>query len=227
MNNRCLALADAPLRKTQSWQSGGVTVLTADIELPQSAPGPRRTRRFDRYYRAFLSAYLCYCECTLLPRAAESCRDAMARSAPWQQLRAEVRFAATFCGGGVLSLTVDCRERGAGILPLTQRRADVWDTRAVLPLPAAFFFPGRGLRRGRILRAAREQLPARWAGGGVRVDPDWRTTLRRAFNPRCFYLTDEGLCFFWPMYALADEISVVTLPFDGEAGPLPPERVRF
>lgn len=42
--------------------------------------------------------------------------------------------------------------------------------------------------------------------------------LRRHFNPRNFYLTDSGLAFFYPMYAIApamEGIPVFTLPWNG------------
>ena len=31
----------------------------------------------------------------------------------------------------------------------------------------------------------------------------WRRRLRQQFNPIRFYLTPEGLAFFYPMYAIA------------------------
>ena len=50
-----------------------------------------------------------------------------------------------------------------------------------------------------------------------------RRLLRRHFNPQNFYLTAEGLSFFYPMYAIApamEGIPVFTLPY-GQGGPAP------
>lgn len=46
--------------------------------------------------------------------------------------------------------------------------------------------------------------------------PHWRRALRRAFNPRNYYLTPDGLAFFFPMYALApaaEGIPVFHVPY--------------
>ena len=42
---------------------------------------------------------------------------------------------------------------------------------------------------------------------------------------RNYYLTPEGLCFFYPLCAVADEkegIVTFTMPYDAEHGPFPP-----
>ena len=52
--------------------------------------------------------------------------------------------------------------------------------------------------------------------GTARYREDWRRRLRRSFNARNFYLTAEGLCYFFPMYALApaaEGIPTFTVPY--------------
>ena len=49
--------------------------------------------------------------------------------------------------------------------------------------------------------------------------------LRRALNTRNFYLTDEGLCFYYPLCAVAgakEGIVTFTMPYDAENGPFLP-----
>ena len=73
------------LTEEKSWQWEGITVLTARLTLPQTGGRSRREQRFDRYYRSLAAAFFARCEQKLLPEAAASCREAMARSAPWQK----------------------------------------------------------------------------------------------------------------------------------------------
>ena len=63
-----------------------------------------------------------------------------------------------------------------------------------------------------------------------------RLMLRRAFSSRNYYLSDAGLCFFYPMYAVAPSIEGIvtfTVPYDAERGPFavsmlpPPERLSI
>lgn len=225
MDNARLTLSETPLTLRRSWKADGITVLTADISLPHCGSADRRARRFARYYRSFLRAYLRYCEAELLPRAAESCRVAMARSAPWQQLHAAVHFCVRYQDESLLSLTVDTRESGAGILPLTLRRADTWERDTGLLVPVSQLFPPRCAWKRRALAAAREQLLAQDAP----LAHDWRAALRRALSGRNYYLDPRGLCFFCPMYTLLPAsagIPVFTLPYDARNGPFPPETLR-
>ena len=69
----------------KSWQWEDITVLTARLTLPQTKGESRREKRFDRYYRALADAYFARCEQKNFSCAAASCREAMARSAPWQK----------------------------------------------------------------------------------------------------------------------------------------------
>lgn len=54
--------------------------------------------------------------------------------------------------------------------------------------------------------------------------PNYGALLRRAFSSRSFYLADDGLHWFYPMYSVApaaEGIVDFSLPY-GEAGPLLP-----
>ena len=91
MERELLRLSETPLHLEKTWESGGVPVLTAEVTLPCCGGKSRRARRFDRYYRQYARAYLKYCEAELLPRAAETMRTALERSAPWSCARAASR----------------------------------------------------------------------------------------------------------------------------------------
>ncbi len=218
-------LAEA-LREERAWEADGVTVLTASVTLPQLAGRDRRAKRFNRYYRRFCRAYTAYCARFLLPEAVESCRAAMAVSAPWHAARAELRCSVSLCAGEVLSIVSDARETVCGLPPFTLRRSEVWDLGAGLPMPLEEFFPPRAPCRRTLLRFARAETPARIERGAVYRE-NWRALLRRALNTRDFYLTEGGLCFFYPPGAVAparEGVVSYTLPWDAEHGPfLPPE----
>ena len=79
----CLTLGE-DFAQEKSWQWEDITVLTACLTLPQTKGESRREKRFDRYYRTLADAYFARCEQKLLPNAAETCREAVARSAPWR-----------------------------------------------------------------------------------------------------------------------------------------------
>ena len=217
-------LAEA-LTEEQSWEADGVTVLTASVTLPQLVGKSGCARRFNRYYRRFCRAYLTYCKQILLPEAADSCRAAMAVSAPWSAAHAALSWRVSDRAGDILSVVCDARETIHGLPPFLIRRSEVWDLSAGLPMPLDEFFPPRKHCKKLLLRFAREETLKRVESGAAYRE-NWRAALRRALNVRNFYLLEDGLCFFYPLCAVAgakEGIVTFTMPYDDENGPfLPP-----
>lgn len=226
MEHEELRLGEA-LTQERSWEADGVTVLTASVTLPQLAGAGGCAKRFNRYYRRFCRAYLTYCKQVLLPEAADSCRAAMAVSAPWSAAHAELSWRVSLCAGDVMSVVCDARETIHGLPPFFIRRSEVWDLGMGLPMPLDEFFPMHTRCKKALLRFAREETLRRVEAGAAYRE-NWRAMLRRTLNVRNFYLTDDGLCFFYPLCAVAcasEGIVTYTMPYDAEKGPfLPPER---
>ncbi len=223
MEREGLRLAEA-LTEEQAWEADGITVLTASVTLPQLAGKSRPAKRFNRYYRRFCRAYFTYCKQVLLPEAEASCRDAQAVSAPWSVARAELSWRVSHQSGEMLSIVCDARETVSGMPPFFIRRSEVWDLSAALPMPLCEFFPAHIRCKKALLRFAREQTPARIEAGAAYYE-NWRAALRRTLNTRNFYLTGEGLCFYYPLCAVAgakEGIVTYTIPYDNERGPFAP-----
>ncbi|MBE7003739.1 MAG: DUF3298 domain-containing protein [Ruminococcaceae bacterium] len=214
-----------PLREEKAWESDGVTVLTASVTLPQLPGGSAGARRFNRYYRRFCRAYLSYCSQLLLRDAAESCREAMASSAPWEVAHAELVWHASLHRGDLLSVVCETRETVFGMPPFSIRRGEVWDLGMGLPMPLEEFFPPHVRCKKALLRHARSRTPERIAAGEA-FREDWRVQERRALDTRNFCLTEKGLRFFYPLGSVAsakEGIVNFTMPYDEESGPfLPP-----
>lgn len=223
MEQEKLCLAEA-LTEEQAWESEGVTVLTASVTLPQLAGKSQRAKRFNRYYRRFCRAYFTYCRQILLPEAAASCRAALAVSAPWSVARAELRWRASYHEGNILSVVCDTRETIHGLPAFRIRRSEIWDLSAGLPMPIEEFFPPRKRCKKLLLRFAREETLKRVEAGAAYRE-NWRVMLRRALNTRNFYLTGDGLCFYYPLCAVAgakEGIVTFTMPYDDAHGPFVP-----
>jgi len=216
MEKERLHRAQEDLRWEKSWDTEGITVLRASVTLPQFEG--RRARRLNRYYRRFALSFLKYCETELFPRAAALCREKMAVSAPWSVSTATLSYAVTLENEDILSLYADAVEEN---LPprLTIRRADTWELSSALPLPLSALFAPKFPYRRYLRRFLRAQACER-AEAGAALHEDYRHALRTCFSERNFYLTDEGLRLFYPMYSLAsarEGIVEFFLPY-GEEG---------
>ena len=209
-----------PFTAEREWTVEGIPVLSAFVSLPQ--PEPRKdkvSRRIYRYYQLQCRAFLRYCENWLLPQAAAEYHAALAASAPLPEYRAEMEYRVTYHQGSLWSVYTQSRERTGASPALLTRRGDTWDLAEGYPAPLKDFFPVGTAWKKKLLAQAAEEIQRRERAGAGRFHEGWRRELRR-FNPQNFYLTEEGLAFFYPMYAIApasEGIPVFRMPYDGGA----------
>ena len=223
MGERLTELRTEPFAAEQEWEVEGVPVLSAQAQVPLPVPAEGRTaRRIERFYRLQCRSFLRYCERCLYPQAAAEHRAALEASRPLPMSRAEMSYRVTYNEGGLWSLYTQVRETvGPGPATIV-RRGDTWDLAAGYPVPLGDFFPAGAAWRRQLLRLAAEEVERRQRAGALRCHEHWRQALRKRFNPQNYYLTQDGLAFFYPMYALgpADQgLPVFLLPYGGE-GPV-------
>lgn len=186
------------------WTVEDIPVLEAAVTLPEPQhTNDACTRRIRRYYRLQSRAFLRYCELQLYPAAAAAHRAALSVSAPLQVSRAELTYRITRNGGGLWSLYTQLRQSTPTEKLYLRRWGDTWDLHSGYLLPAAAFFPPHSGWKGQLLHLAEERIRQQEAAGIARYHPHYRRALRRHFDARNYYLSDEGLVFFYPMYAIA------------------------
>ena len=147
----------------------------------------------------------------LVPQAREECRSALASSAPFTPMEAELTYQVTYNEGGLWSLYTQSREAGAPAV----RRGDTWDLATGYPVALSAFFPAKTPWKRHLLALAASELERRETAGVIRLREDWRRQLRRKFNPNHFYLTAEGIVLFYPVYTLSPSsiIPTILLPY--------------
>ena len=215
------SLNTEPFAAEREWEVEGVPVLRGEARVPLPVPAEDGvSRRIKRFYRLQCRSFLRYCERCLLPQAAAEYRAALEASRPLPAFRAELDYRVTYNRGGLWSLYTQVRESlGSGPALLT-RRGDTWDLAEGYPAPLKDFFPVGTAWKKKLLAQAAEEIQRRERAGAGRFHEGWRRELRRQFNPQNFYLTEEGLAFFYPMYAIApasEGIPVFRMPYDGGA----------
>ena len=218
MGDRLTELRTEPFVAEREWAVEGVPVLRAEVRVPQPEPAADKvSRRVHRFYQLQCRSFLRYCERCLLPQAEAEYRAALAASRPLPLFQAELDYLVTYNQGGLWSLYTQTREALGKSVSLG-RRGDTWDLAAGYPVPLKDFFPAGTAWKKRLLVHAEEEIRRRERAGAGRWREDWRRELRRHFNPQNFYLTTEGLAYFWPMYAIApgpEGVPVFLLPYDG------------
>ena len=217
MKASLVQLSTQPLVTEREWTEDGIPVLTASCSLPQPVkPQGAAARRVRRYYQLQRRCFFRYCETWLLPQARAEYHAALAASRPLLCFRAVLGYRVSWNQDGLWSLYTHPRETCPGSPPLLGRRGDTWDLAAGYPVPLKAFFPGVRSWKGTLLAFAAGEIARQEAAGVARYHDHWRQALRRHFNPQNYYLTEDGLAFFYPMYAIAPAVEgtpVFTLPF--------------
>ena len=194
-------------------------LLTAHAVLP--CRGQRPSRFFNGYYRRCHRFFEDRCRREWFPAAQEAFHRALESASPIPQWQARLDAAVTLQQEQLVSLRLDT----VLVTEAGQQRfcqGDLWDLRTGLPLALADCFPSRTRWRKRLLHHAADQIQRQEA----RFHPTWRQDLHRTFRPRNFYLTEEGLCFFFPPGTIAPDAAgcpTFCLPYDDKAGPFIPK----
>ena len=140
------------------------------------------------------------------------------------QCRSFLRYCETYL---LPAAAEEYRAALAASLPLPHFRAELpYQVTSGYPVPLSACFPRRSGWKRRLMEAAEAEIQRQETAGISRYHEGVRRLLRRHFNPQNFYLTAEGLSFFYPMYAIApamEGIPVFTLPY-GQGGPALPAR---
>ncbi|MBQ9493433.1 MAG: DUF3298 domain-containing protein [Oscillibacter sp.] len=211
----------------RTWDVDGVPVLEARATLPRPAGKERKYRRIASFYRLQGDAFLKYCRRELRPWTETEYRAALLNSGPLPCFQATLTFQETYRAGRLWSLYTELRENAAPGPPFQRRWGDTWDLVTGYPVALSDFFPPRTRWKKTLCDFAAEEIECQEKRGLSRYHPDWRRRLRRCFQPRNYFLTPEGLVFFFPMYALAPAAEGVPrflYPWDGDA-PVQPLRM--
>lgn len=212
-----------PLLPDTAFCEDDLPLLTAHADLPQITG--RGSHRFNRYYHACAATFERWCRHKIFPQAQQLYRQALDSAAPIPQWHATLQTVITLHKDNLLSLYTQTTL--TGMHPRTiLRHADTWDLRRGLPITAAECFPPRAPWRALLLREAAQQIRQQESQGIALYDPQWHKKLRRHFRPQQFYLTEEGLCFFFPLSAIApavEGIPTFCLPYSSETGPFLPQ----
>ena len=212
-----------PFTQERTWDADGIPVLHAAIALPNPEGTDKASRRIRKFYRLQARAFLRYCEHFLLPRARTAWSAAAETGAPLPLWDAELTYCVTYDRDGLWSLYTQSREVTDELLLI--RRGDTWDLSEAAPVPLERFFRRRWMWRRIFYNAACGDLERRERSGAIRLREDWRRNLKKSLNARNYYLTEEGITFFLPMYSVSDStggIPTFTIPWrEGTVPPCP------
>ncbi|MBR4870044.1 MAG: DUF3298 domain-containing protein [Oscillospiraceae bacterium] len=181
----------------RQWTQEGIPLLLSEASLPclSSAAHKKSARRINLFYRRYLRAFYRFCEKDLLPRAKADFFASLAQSRPIPVTDAALRSSVTYAENALLSLYTDLTVTAADRSFFT-RSADTWDLKTGCPISLGECFPDGRVPKKTMVAFARQKA-AEGIAAGENYREDYRRALRRCFSSRRFYLTEEGLVFYY------------------------------
>ncbi len=207
-------------KKTYCWDEE--PVLSCSLALPVFSKAANRAgQRIARYYIHLGQWLRSGWEHQVFPAACAALQAARDASLPFQPYEETVAFQVTKNSGGLFSLYWDSYWYTGGAHGMTARWGDVWSLKTGCPMTMREFFPPRTDLKKRLPELAARQAGEAIAAGTSWYYEDYPERLRAEFDLKRFYLTEEALSFFYPLYAAApyaEGIPTFTVPMkDGRA----------
>jgi hypothetical protein len=207
----------------RSWQFfyRNQTVLTVSAAYPVvSIPGARWVQeRINAVVRGQVSRFYRNASGPLYRQAVREYRDSQAHDFPFRPYDAVLKYEVPFNRDCHLSLYRDQYEYTGGAHGNTVRASDTWNLETGRRLPLSHFFrPGENYRKtvlDEILRQADEAM----ADGSGMLFEDYRTLLRKYFNPSSYFLAQDGVSVYYQQYEVAPYaagIVVFSVPYGVE-----------
>lgn len=193
-------------------------VVTVKINYPQisSESLTSAERSFNRFNEISARHLAGYAHTRLQSDAISHYNYAKQNNFPFNSYELLTVFDVTYNKNNLLSLYSDRYEYTGGAHGITLRSAQTWDIiRGGRLTLRGLFIPGYNYR-SEILEQITRMAKQNEAQGDFYFD-NLEANIIEYFNPLNFYLTDEGIAFYYPLYTIAPYASgiiVFVIPYD-------------
>lgn len=204
----------SPKRWERTLKSNGTTVLHCFICRPAFSDSGKQ-QRMERYFAHLAQLWQARWENQLYQRACRAFTAWPSETpfAPWQ---ASMDYQITYWKPPLLSIRIDIKEQGAAVPPALQCIGEVWDCDSGYPCSLRSFLPAKPLRwKSRLTAQLQKQAGQRMDSGESLLHADCLSVIKQSFDPNHFYLSEDGLIIFYPLYALGpygEGIPTFTIP---------------
>lgn len=190
--------------KKRTWERTlqGEVVLRCELSWPELGGTWRGIGPIARYYRRVVQEWERRWERELYLYACLDFADRRAAGKPFRVWEARLTTCITRQEEGVLSLWQEGEEQRGFERSEAVRRGDTWSLDRGVPISLKSLC---GRRRGwkrRLVKQLRAMARERLDSGTSLLDRDCVSRLGRQFDPERFYLTQEGITVFFPMYRI-------------------------
>lgn len=194
-----------------------VSMVEVKIDYPLISAGfEGNTMRFNMHYRQKGQKNYRYASTKLYQAAYKHYTVARPQGVPFNNFEFVEVFEPTYCKKPMISLYYDLYEFTGGAHGNTVRKGNTWDMRHGVMLTLDTLFEKDYDHKSFILRYIESDARRRQITGMASYFEGLGENLRKYYDETNFYLTEEGLAIFYPLYTIApyaDGIQVFIIPF--------------
>lgn len=193
-----------------------VLMVDIRIEYPSISGYEGNTGRFNLYYRQKARKNYRYASTKLYQDAVKQYKFAQSQGYPFNAYEFVEVFEATYCKNSLVSLYYDIYEFTGGAHGNTTRKGNTWDMRKGEMLSMGDLFAKNYDYKSVILKHVEAEARRRQITGMATYFENMEENIRKYFDEANFYLTEEGLAVFYPLYSIspyADGIQVFIIPY--------------
>lgn len=210
-----IPLPVSPKLWKRTMKSNREPVLTISIRRP-AFPDSGKAERIERYFSQLAQRWQTHWETNLYPKACQSLAAHREKELPFLPWQVTLDYDVMLWQPPLISIRLDIQEQGPSSLPCTLCIGEVWDCAAGYPCSLRTFLPATPrLWKRELIKQISELVQQRLDSGESLLRPDCFLDLKQKFDPEHFYLTEEGIVVFYPLYVLGpycEGIPTFTIP---------------
>ncbi len=203
-----------------------VLMVDVKIEYPVlSSSFEGDNMRFNMHYRQKAQKNYRYASTKLYQAAVKQYTLSKAQNFPFNNYEFVEVFEPTYCKKPLISLFYDIYEYTGGAHGNTTRKGNTWDMRKGTMIPLSALFVKDYNYKPFMLKYITSDARRRQITGMANYFDGLEENLNKYFDEKNFYLTEEGLAIFYPLYTIApysDGIQVFIIPY-----PLFGDKLRY
>lgn len=194
-----------------------VLMVDLKIDYPLLTQGfGGNSMRFNMHYRQRAQKNYRYASSRFYQAAVKQYNVAKAQNFPFHNFEYLEVFETTYCKKPMISLYYDIYEFTGGAHGNTIRKGNTWDMRKGNLIMLESLFVNDYDYMPTMLKYIESEAKRRQITGMANYFDDLSGNIKKYFDPKNYYLTDEGLAIFYPLYTIApysNGIQVFIIPY--------------
>ena len=184
---------------------GKIPVFIYNIHYPffKTTCSKASSQRINDYYAYTSRQTEKYCRTVLFPQAVDNARYIPSNQPPFNSYTLDLNYKITYNTGCITSLYFEQYTYMGGAHGATVRNSDTWDFKTGRRLTLGNFYPLSPASLQQLFNEMEQQVVEKQKASPSSFFDDYSSLLQKTFNPKSYYLTNDGVIIYYQQYDVA------------------------